>query len=110
MEIIVKNYEHYNRALGTYIRSKQHYTEEMKKRGFVSLEEGQRLADKHNVEKKWKPSKDCIDVIQAIKNAGDRKRNIVLAHHPKIVEAMQKKGMTFDMSKLPKHYQDQWGD
>jgi len=108
--IIVKKYEHYNRAMGKYIRSKRHYYDEMKKGGYVSLEEGNRLAEKHTKEQKWKPSKECIGVMQAIKRGADKNGNIVLGRHPKIVEAMEKKGMTFDMSKLPKHYQEQWGD
>ena len=100
--IIVKKYEHYNRPMGIHIRSKSHYDYEMKSRGYVSLEEGKRLADKHNTEKKWKPSKDCVSVIQAIKGAANKKGNIILGQHPKIVDAMKKKGMSFDTSKLPK--------
>jgi len=100
--IIVKKYEHYNRALGTHIKSKRHYDYVMKSRGFVSAEEGHRLAEKRNKDKKWKPSKECISVIQAIKCVADKKGNIVLGRHPKIVEAMEKKGMSFDTSKLPK--------
>ena len=107
--IIVKKYEHFNRALGINIRNKRHYDYEMKKRGFVSFEEGQRLADKHNAEKKWKPSQECIGVIKALKNSADKNGNVVLARSPKIVAAMKEKGMTFDMSKLPKHYQEVWG-
>lgn len=101
--IIVKKYEHFSRPMGIHIRSKRHYDYEMKKRGFVSLEEGNRLATKHNEEKKWKPSKECIGVIQAIKGAADKKGNVILGRHPKIVEAMKKKGMSFDTSKLPKN-------
>ncbi len=107
--IITKNWSHYNRALGKYIKSKSHYDYEMKKQNMVSSEEGNRLAEQHN-EKQWKPSSECVEVIIAMKNSADKKGNIVLGKHPKIVEVMEKKGMTFDMSKLPKHYQDIGGD
>ena len=101
--IIVKRYEHFNRPMGIHIRSKSHYNHEMKSRGYVSLEEGNRLAAKHNVEKKWKPSADCIGVLQAIKSKADKNGNIVLGKHPAIVDAMKKKGMSFDTKKLPKN-------
>ena len=109
LTIISKNYEHYNRAMGKHIRSKQHYQEEMRKGGFVSADEGNRLAEKHSKEQKWKPSNDCINVIKAIKGAADKNGNIVLGNHPKIVEAMKKKGMSFDMSKLPKEFKETGG-
>ena len=102
VEIITKKYEHFNRPMNIHISSRRQYEYEMKKRGFVSLEEGKCLADKHNVDKKWKPSQECIDVIQAIKSAADKKGNIVLAQHPKIIKAMKDKGMSFDTKKLPK--------
>ena len=101
--IIIKKYEHFNRALGIPIRNKRHYDYEMKSRGFVSFEEGQCMAEKHQEQKKWNPSTECIEVIKAIKDKADKKGNIVLARHPKIVEAMQKKGMSFDNKKLPKN-------
>jgi len=104
--IIIKKYEHYNRAMGKYIRSKSHYKEEMAKGGFISAEEGHRVAEANQKQKKWKPSGECIGVIKAIKNAADKKGNIVLGKHPKIVRAMKERGMSFDMSKVPKHYQD----
>lgn len=107
--IIVKRYDHYNRAMNIHIRSKRHYDYEMKKRGLVSSEEGQRLADKHNKEKKWKPSGECINIIKAMKDASDKNGNVVLGHHPKIVKAMEKKGMSFDLSKLPQHYHPKGG-
>ncbi len=109
LTIISKNYEHYNRAMGKHIRSKRHYQEEMRKGGFVSAEKGNRLAENHEKEQKWKPSKDCVDVIKAIKNAADKNGNIVLGKHPKIVEAMKKKGMTFDVDKINKHLKDAEG-
>ncbi len=106
LTIICKKYDHFNRALGVQIKSKRHYDEVMKRRGFVSQEEGQRLVEKHNSAMVWKPSKDCIDVIKAIKHAADKKGNVVLGRHPKIVAAMEAKGMTFDIKKINKHLQE----
>ena len=106
VNVIIKNYQHYNRALGMHISNKKQYDYEMKSRGFVSLEEGNRLAERHQEQKKWTPSDECIDVIKAIKSASDKKGNIVLGQHPKIVQVMKEKGMSFDMSKLPEHYKE----
>ncbi len=44
--IIIKNYEHFNRALGTPITSRAHYEKEMHKQGCVPFEEGQNIVDK----------------------------------------------------------------
>jgi hypothetical protein len=101
MEIINKNYEHYNRALGKYITNKRQYQDEMKRNGFVTQEEGNRLAEKHQEEKKWKPSKGCIEMIQSVKNLSKDGR-IVLGQHQVLVDALKKKGMTFDIPKWVK--------
>lgn len=107
--IIIKNYEHYNRAMGKYISNKRQYDYEMKKGGYVSLDEGRQLAENHEKEKQWKPSEKCINVIQGIKNAS-KDGKIVLGNHPKIVKAMEDSGMTFKLPDwLPKHYQDKGG-
>lgn len=107
MNIIVKNYSHYNRALGKYIRTKQEYDYEMKSRGFVSFEEGQRLAESKNKEKKWVPSEKCIGVVSAITQMGDKKGNIVLGNHPRLVKAMEQGGVKFTLPDwCPKHYRE----
>jgi len=47
VEIIVKKFEpHYNRAIGCKISSKREYNEKMKRRGLVSQEKGNEMAQK----------------------------------------------------------------
>ena len=105
MEIIVKNYQHYNRTLGKYISTKRQYFDELKRRGLVTYEEGCKLAQEKQKESKWIPSKDCVDVMKTLYDTPDRKKTIRLMDYPKIVEKMKEKGVSFDMDKLPKYYQ-----
>lgn len=96
MEIICRNYEHYNRAMGKYIRSKSDYIESMKRGGYIPLEESQRLADEKQAKiSKWVPSKDCIDVMKELYDT--KKKTIRLCEKPKVVEAMKKRGMKFEI-------------
>lgn len=44
MEVIVKKWEHYNKALGKHIPSKRAYNEEMKRQGMVSFDKGKQMA------------------------------------------------------------------
>lgn len=103
MEIIVKKWEHHNRALGKYISSKKQYYEELKKGGFVSYEEGQRLAESKERIKKWTPSKDLIDKINYLKLKADSKGNI---RHPEDLRNFYT-GMKTELPDwLPKHYKE----
>jgi hypothetical protein len=95
--IIVRKYEHYNRTLEKYISTKKQYYDELKRRNYVPLEEGQRLAEKKNKEMTWIPSKDCVNMMRELYDK--KKEKIVLAQHPRIVEGMEKMGMTFDVPK-----------
>ena len=117
MEIIVKRWEHINSAFknwdtpkGKYIRSKRHYYNVLKKSGLIPYEEACRIAEKNSVEKKWVPSKDCIEMMNSVMGKGDKNGKIVLGQHPKLVEAMKKKGMTFELPDwCPKHYSKEGG-
>ena len=105
MNIIVKKYEHYNRSMGKYIRSKKHYQEEMAKGGYVPAEEGHRMAERVEKERKWNPSKKCVDICRETMSMGDAKGNITLGKHPRLVKAMESAGMSFKVpSWLPTHY------
>ena len=110
MNIIVKSYEHFNRALpnwdspkGKYISSRAQYEKERARNGFVPFEVAERSkVDNH------KPydgiSNEAMEVCRAAKDMADKKGNL------RIGSVLQKKmesvGVSFDMSKLPKHYQD----
>lgn len=66
MQIIVKSWAHYNSALGTYVKSKDHYDTLMKKGGYISQEE-QNDRCKNNGNKPFLLSKDGEDIIRAAK-------------------------------------------
>lgn len=104
MEIVIRKYEHFNKSLpnwdspkGKYISSKKQYNDELKKNNMIPFEEAQRMIK--DKEKKWTPSKDCIDMIKTVYETKNKKNEIVLGRFPKIVDALKKKGMTF---KIPK--------
>ena len=46
MEIIVKNYAHYNRALNKFISSKRDYNNEMARQGMIPFEQAKVIAEK----------------------------------------------------------------
>ena len=97
--IIVKDYQHYNRAMGKHIKSKRHYNQEMAKGGYVPLEQGKAMADAKQKEHKWKPSKECLEATRHLMSRTDK--NIVLAHYPKLVDLMVSKGMKFETPNKP---------
>lgn len=66
MQIIIKNWSHYNSALGAYVKSKDHYDSLMKKGGYISYEE-QNDRCKNNGKKPLVLSKDGADIIRAAK-------------------------------------------
>lgn len=66
MQIIVKTWGHYNSALGTYVKNKDHYDTLMKKGGYISYEE-QCDRTKNNGNKPLVLSKEAGDVIRAVK-------------------------------------------
>lgn len=110
MEIIVKKYDHYNRAMGKYISTKKQYYDEMKRGGYVPSDEANNLADNHNKEKQWVPSDKCINMIKNAKDMTDKDGNITLGKHPRLVKAMEDSGMKFKLPDwCPKHYQEKGG-
>lgn len=105
MDVIVKNYEHYNRALGKHISTKKQYFDELKRNGYVPYEEGCRLAEKKQQDRKeYKPSKECVEMMRTIMDK-KKDKTIVLGQHPKLVDGMKKMGMRFDIPD-PKHYKE----
>lgn len=77
MQIIVKNWSHYNSALGTYVKNKDHYDSLMKQGGYISYEE-QCDRTKNNGNKPLILSKDAEDVIRAAKLKRDSKGRVKL--------------------------------
>jgi len=96
MEIIAKkDISHYNRALGKYITTKRQYNEEMKRRGLVSQEKGNALAEKA-IERRRKPYKIDKDTEQFLSevNMGSKKGKVKLSGRQ--LEFMEKKGVNFN--------------
>jgi len=101
--IIIKKYEHVNSSLGNwdtpkgkYIKSRQHYNDVLRRQGFLPYDKACQLAEKKQSEVKWIPSKDCVDMIKAAKELGNKDGSITLGQHPKLVDAMKSKGMRFE--------------
>jgi hypothetical protein len=70
MNIICRNYEHYNNAMGCYVKSKSDYIEKMKTRGFIDKEEADAIAKKNKEKntKKYELSEDSKKLISSVKN------------------------------------------
>jgi hypothetical protein len=106
--IIVKNYEHYNRSLGKYISSKKQYDEEMKKGGFVSFEKGCEIAERarEKLHKDYKElSPKATEIIKFAQLISDKKGNIKPSD--KLIDGIKEVGMRFDIPDwLPKHYKE----
>ena len=108
--IIIKNYEHINSALpnwdtptGKYIRSRSHYEQELAKAGMVSFEQAEK--NKVDPHKPYKGiSKEAMEVCNAAKDMADKKGRLRIG--TRLQKGMEKVGVSFDMDKLPKHYQD----
>lgn len=77
MQIIVKTWAHYNSALGTYVKSKDHYDTLMKKGGYVTQEE-QNDRCKNNGNKPFILSKDAEDIIKTVKLKRNSKGQVKL--------------------------------
>jgi hypothetical protein len=112
--IIVRNYEHYNRALpnwdsprGKYIGSKKQYEYEMKKAGMVSQDEGDRMVQESKKEsKKYNGLEEkTMRFIHSIKDTADKKGNIKISD--RYVKGLKEIGVKVDCmyDKLPKAYQ-----
>lgn len=116
MQIIVKNYQHFNRSLpnwdsphGKWIGSKKQYDEECKKNNMVSFEEAQEIAEKARLSKikPYKLSKESEQIIKESKLKSDSKGNVKLSD--RAIEALVNKkaiGRKIpDYMKLPSHYE-----
>lgn len=96
-EIIVRNYEHYNRALGKRIYTKHQYSEEMKRGGFVPFERGQELARQacENNKKDYNYlSEKASEVIKSARSSTDRKGKVHMSD--RLIDGMKEVGVRFD--------------
>jgi hypothetical protein len=107
--IIVRNYEHYNRALGKYIRSKKHYEEELAKGGFIPFEKAEQLAEsarQRNRKDYNGLSEDKMRFLHQVKDTADKNGKIQVTD--RFVKGLKEHGVIKDINydKLPKHYQE----
>ena len=96
--IIVKNYQHFNRAMNKQINSKAHYEKEMVKGGYIPQEQADRIADQRKAEMQKKYdglSKSAMEVCKAAYQMGDRKTGKLKATDS-LIDAMKKEGVSFD--------------
>jgi len=100
MLIKVKNYEHYNRAMGKQIHSKAHYKREMARGGYVPFKEGERIAKEanRNGHKPYVLSKEANGLVKAVRNLKPDKNGKVKLPG-RMVDAMIKTGAIKPMSK-----------
>lgn len=105
MQIIVKNYSHYNSALGTYVKSKDHYDTLMKKGNYIPYEQSID-ENKNNGNKPYITSKKALEIIKAAKCSKDKEGNVRLSD--RTIDAMVSIGAMGkkipEYMKLPSNY------
>ncbi len=118
MQIIVKNYNHINKAFGNWdtpegklVKSKDHYDRLMKEGGYVVAEEGIDR-NKNRDGKAYKLSKEAWEIIKTAKNHVGK--NGKIGHLPgRTIEAMKKMGAINknipNYMKLPTAYTNKGG-
>ena len=107
--IIVRNYEHYNRAMDKYIGSKRQYEYEMVKGGYMPFDKAEQLAELAREKQKQnykKLSDKAMTFLRETKNMADKKGNIKPGN--RFVDGLKKVGVKIDCQwdKLPKKYQE----
>lgn len=109
--IIIKNYEHYNRALDAHVKNKDHYDRLMKQGNFITYEESVERS-KNNGKKPYVTSDKAWAIIKAAKNCAD-KNGKISGLGDKTIDAMKEIGAIGkkipDYMKLPSAYQKTGG-
>ena len=114
--IIIKNYEHFNRALpnwdspkGKYIKSKKHYQEEVAKAGLVPFSESESMANKYDRDRArpYDLSKKAREVMDSARQGADKKGKIQWSG--RLVEGMKDVGVAFNHDHCPSHYKNKGG-
>ena len=103
--IIVKDYDHYNRVLNKRIRTKHQYNDELKRQGYVPQEVADDLARNYEERKenvKYKVSDKAREVLNAARARADKKGNVKLCD--RTIEGMREVGVQIDLKHCPKHY------
>lgn len=94
--IIVKNYEHFNKAFGNWntpkgvhVKNKDHYDRLMKENNMISYEESVEKS-KNNGNKPYVTSDKAWDIIKAAKNSKNKKCQVKLSD--RTLDAMREIG------------------
>jgi hypothetical protein len=105
--IIIKNYQHYNRSMGKWIGSRKEYEAEMVKGGYVPFEKGEQMAEAARARMR-KPydgvSEKTMKFMHEVKSMADSKGNIKVSD--RYVQGLRDHGIKVDCQydKLPKAY------
>lgn len=105
--IIVKNYEHYNRAMGKWIGSRKEYEKEMVKGGYLPFDKAEQMAEQARA-RNHKPydglSEKTMRFLYQAKGRADKKGNIKIDEG--FVQGLKDSGVRVnnDYDKLPKNY------
>ena len=110
--IIVKRYEHFNRAMGKYIRSREHYEREMAKGGYVPFEKAEQMAETARAKNRQEYkglSEKTMKFLGEVKQQADKHGNIKPSQ--RFIEGLKDNGVKVDcqFDKLPKSYQGGFG-
>jgi len=108
--IIVKNYEHFNRAMGKHIGSRAQYEKEMVKGGFVPFEEGRKMAEQAKA-RNQKPydglSEKAMRLCHEAKHLADKDGKIKWTD--KLVKGMEETGVSFKACEWVTEYDKKHG-
>lgn len=118
--VIVKNYEHMNKALpnwhskdGRYISSKAQYNKEVRQAGLIPYEQAEEIRrnNEEKAERNRKYNPETIGFLRSVSSKADKKGKVRLADRE--IKFMIDKGAIKDRDvfadKLPKHYQESGG-
>jgi len=102
--IIIKNYQHYNHAMGKHISSRKQYENEMVKGGYVPFEKAEQMAETaraRNTKKYDGLSEGTMKFLHQVKDMADKKGNIKISD--RFVKGLEENGLRFD-HKFPTNY------
>lgn len=105
--IQVKNYYHFNRAMNKHISSKKQYNEEMKRGGYCTFEQAERIAAKKNAQHKGGYSglsKNAQDIVNTVRQQNPKSFKL----SDRAIDAMKSLGVKFER-KGQYHYKPKGG-
>jgi len=89
--VVVKEYSHYNHALGCYVKNKQDYYRKMKEGGFIDADEAHEIARKAKAPKKYKMSDDAGKLIRQARRMSKENKVIMSSRMIEKIKTLGKK-------------------